>query len=964
MADPATITATVIAGVDFVIKQGKGIINPLKRKHGYVKNITENYDRLDAEYNKLCTRENDIKIGLERCKTEEDETGESQLWRKNVGKMKDDVEALKSKYHKRPTGSIHYFNLMKLGKRIVKKTEEVVSLWNEREKIPSPTVKKPPVLHTSIPTNKIIKFPSVEETVRKLQEYLAEENIKTVGVGGPIGVGKSTIMNRLQQEIEKPNNFVFLINVGKKGDERYIQNELLKRLKEKPEELSDEEKKQRIYEKLKNYQNYFLLLDDVFANVELEKVGINYEHKGKMVIASRYKRVFMRMDKVIEVKRLSEEDAQNMFWDRVPKELKDNPDIKREAELIIKFCSGMPYLIKLIGNYLTEMSLAEDVNRAAVWRNTRHALTSPTGEPKGDLETVYKSLKLEIDRLKTNDRSCFLYLASFSSTHELLRDNIIECWRAEQFLEDYKKLGTARDEGCRLLVSFVNNFLLEKGTKEAQYKMFEFYQRLASRFAKNNKNYIQKSRIFVMSDSSSSTLPDECNSERISTLLLKGISCLPQFPSPVYEFLRLLELHKAKIATLPSSISTLTNLKAMYLKNCDQLRVLCDEVGKLHNLEILDIRHTGIYNLPPVVGNLTTLKCLRVSIRNQVNGSAGEMIPPKVIARLRSLEELGIDANPTDGRWNQIVESIVADVATLTELTTLWFYFPMLNSFETFISQSKSWNRNHEQEDKRFRSFNIIVGQQQEDSLTEFDDSRWSDEKRLRFSAGEAFPDEILKVLEEASSFELIAHKAANLSVFRADNTARLEICTIKNCPEMTSIIDGHNAAFQRLKKLYIDDLPKLEHIWKNPVVPPNSLTSLTILKIKGCHSLRVLFSGTMVLGLKLLQQIQIEDCQVIKEIIEDGSVADSGAFPNLKELELINLPLLSNICNVATSTWNSLEMLKIDACVELKNFPSTFQKAEKLKCIYWTQSQWNQLVWPNDNDVTKNRFQNLHQPI
>ncbi|KAJ0034623.1 hypothetical protein Pint_26106 [Pistacia integerrima] len=61
------------------------------------------------------------------------------------------------------------------------------------------------------------------------------------------------------------------------------------------------------------------------------------------------------------------------------------------------------------------------------------------------------------------------------------------------------------------------------------------------------------------------------------------------------------------------------------------------------------------------------------------------MIYPNVLAGLHSLEELGIDVNPTDGKWNQIVESIVAEVAALTELTALCFYFPTVNSFETFI---------------------------------------------------------------------------------------------------------------------------------------------------------------------------------------------------------------------------------------------------------------------------------------
>ncbi|XP_031276820.1 probable disease resistance protein At4g27220 [Pistacia vera] len=784
--------------------------------------------------------------------------------------------------------------------------------------------------------------------------------------------GEKYDMNRLRQEIKVPEDFdiVFWIEVSRDRDKRYIQEELLKRLKVNPKELGDEELKNMIYVKLKNYRKYLLLLDDVFSNIDLEKVGINDEHKGKVVIASRYKQVCMGTNEEIEVQRVSGTDAQTMFWDRVGMDLKYNPHIKTQAELIIKFCSGMPYLIKLIGNYLSVMTRAENVDCEAIWRSTCDLLTSPRGKPKGDLETVYKSLKFEIDKLEPDDKSCFLYLASFPSIHELLHDYIIECWRAEQFLNDFVELGGARNYGCSLLVHFVNHFLLEKGTKEAQYKMFEFYRRVAPRIARDDNNCVQESRILVTGDSFLSCLPNEPNSKRFSTLLLQKISCFPQIPSPYFEFLRLLELYKAKIETLPSSISSFRNLKAMFLKNCDQLRVLCDEIGDLYNLEILDIRHTGIYNLPLVGGNLTTLKCLRVSIRNgvgnedRVNGQARQVISPNVLARLHSLEELGIDVNPTDGRWNQIVESVVAEVAALTELTTLCFYFPTVNSFETFIRTSMSWNLNNEWRPERLRSFKIIVGQQQENSLTEFDAFRWSAEKRLRFSAGEAFPNAILKILKKASSFELIAHKAANLSVFSADNLQGLEVCEIKDCPEMTSIIDGDGAAFQCLKRLYIDGLLKLEHIWKNSVIPELSLIQLTNLKLKGCPMLEFLFSEKVAVQLKELQYMQIEQCKVIKEIIKDGSRVEfeSSAFPKLKNLELIKLALLSKICRDVSLKCDSLETLTIDACMELKNFPSTFQGAEKLKDIYCNQNLWDQLVWPHDGNATKIRFGNLHR--
>ncbi|XP_044480797.1 disease resistance protein RPS2-like isoform X2 [Mangifera indica] len=298
--------ALAVASKPFV--QFAGTVNNLIRKQVYVKNLTKNYDRLNELYVKLCELEKDMISRPDIYEAEEDVTEETNLWLKKVEKMRVEVAALQIEYQNRPSRPRQYYDLKKLGKIIAEITEEIVYLTEVFKNISRIMIVKSTAVHTSNLTNKIIEFPSVEENVKKLQEHLRKENIKTIGVGGPRGVGKSMIMNHLQQEIEKSNLFdiVFLIKVGREGDERYIQQELLKQLKEKPEELSDEGKKNKIYEKLSNYQKYLLLLDDVFSYIDLEKVGINDEHNGKVVTASSNEQVFIGMNEVIEVNTLSD----------------------------------------------------------------------------------------------------------------------------------------------------------------------------------------------------------------------------------------------------------------------------------------------------------------------------------------------------------------------------------------------------------------------------------------------------------------------------------------------------------------------------------------------------------------------------------------------------------------------------------------------------------------------------------
>lgn len=968
------------------VEGGKGIFNCLKRKYGYVRNISKNFKELERELKYLGNEEEDAKTKLDRNKHKMQKTKRCETWLNEVEKMKGEVEQLKTVYnntHKFFCGMCPFSALLKLGKRIVKKTAELVSLKNQISQI-TIMVEKAPALVIKKHAKKIEGVPSLHKHVEMLQDCLRNEELRRICIWGLPGVGKTTIMENLHDAVGESHQFEIILWVTVEDRNiRDIQEILLKRLDLRAGEHSNDQRPGIISEELKN-KRYILFLDEVASEINLKEIGIHEKHRyGKVVFACRYKNICGETDEDINVQRLSDEDAQKLFWEIVGGHLKDSRDLKPVARLIIKECGGMPHMIKLIGNSLA------NVNNPAIWRNRLIQLRSPSMEPKQELEELYKSFKLVCDRLPSDMQPCLLYWAIFPAGYELHQDYIIECWRAEEFFMHLKKLGEARDRGHAILDEFVRKSLLEKGRKVAHYRMFEHFQRVALRIANLNDKY----RILVKEGEKIeeeewehanrislirlclSTLPKSPKCSRILTLLLQE-SSLTEFPISFFVYmcsLRLLDLHDTKIRLLPSSIASLIHLKALFLNNCSLLMELPVEVGDLQNLEILDLRHTGIYSLPIEIGQLTNLKCLRVTFvesvgnHNHVNYGLGEMISCNIIARLCSLEELIIHVEPTNRRWNQNVETIASEIAKLENLTTLCFYFPRLDCFQSFIDTSNSWNGNNTPwQGNSFRSFSILVGyHQRSNPCTEFDVSGCSAEKRIIFSDGEGFPDAVLKILEQACSFELIGHRsAANLSDFGADKLEGLEACIIEDCNEMISVIDGDltgGVAFRCLKKLHLSNLPKLLHIWKGSM-ESESLVMLTTLTLKGCHSVKTLFSQEMVLQLKKLQYLQVEECNVIEEIIKDGSVFEVRAFPKLKNLQLIGLPRLSNICHDVSLEWPSLEMIMIKTCQELKDFPATIENATKIRSILCIQAWWNQLVWPNDN--VRDHFQSLCQFI
>jgi Leucine-rich repeat (LRR) protein len=109
---------------------------------------------------------------------------------------------------------------------------------------------------------------------------------------------------------------------------------------------------------------------------------------------------------------------------------------------------------------------------------------------------------------------------------------------------------------------------------------------------------------------------------------------------------------------------------------------LSPKVGELKKLEVFDLEGSEIMNLPQEIEKLTNLSCLEVSFYGYTSdGSQRAMqsnvvVPCGVISALSQLEELNIDVDPDDKRWDACVEAIVYEVFTLKRLETLKFYFP------------------------------------------------------------------------------------------------------------------------------------------------------------------------------------------------------------------------------------------------------------------------------------------------
>jgi hypothetical protein len=99
---------------------------------------------------------------------------------------------------------------------------------------------------------------------------------------------------------------------------------------------------------------------------------------------------------------------------------------------------------------------------------------SPGTEPVQEIQEVYKAFKLVYDKLHVDKKPCLLYWEFFPD-YEVFQEQLIECWKTEQFI-------VQTDEGSDMLMTkdmllreFENNFFFERGSKAGHFEMPPFF---------------------------------------------------------------------------------------------------------------------------------------------------------------------------------------------------------------------------------------------------------------------------------------------------------------------------------------------------------------------------------------------------------------------------------------------------------------------------------------------------------
>ncbi|TYH21431.1 hypothetical protein ES288_A04G043700v1 [Gossypium darwinii] len=617
-------------------------------------------------------------------------------WLKDVKEMIREAQVVENK-----VSNGRYLRRACNGKLVDEKTREMKEFLAKAPNASKGLAIDGPSAGLPLPTSELVG----EEAIRnEIWVCLMQEEVSKVGVWGMGGVGKTTIMQHIHNDLLEQQRFerVIWVTISKEFNIVKLQNDIASALNGKmPEEANKVRRAAILSEMLKRAGKHVLILDDVWREVSLEEIGIpkpSSSNGYKLVLTTRVEQVCKSMGcKMIKVKPLSEEEALILFLNKVGPNIVQNQTLMPTLKLIVKECAGLPLTIVVIAGTLR----GED--DPLICTNALKELKEGIGKVEEGEDKVIESLKVSFNHLKDEKmKHCFLHCALYPEDFTIWKVDIIECWIDEGFIDDMSTRQEMTDKGHVILKKLEDNCLLEN-VSSGFVKMHDAVRDMALSITRMNPRYmiqaglqlkelpkkeqwnpdIEKVSLMYnyISEISIAVLPTKC--QLLTTLVLQR-NPIKKIPNSIFTnipCLSVLNLSFTKIESLPNSISELKNLTTLPLHGCEELRDLpC--LSMLHELKKLDLCWTKIEEVPEGMDMLIKLRYINLDVPTL------KEIPGGLLPKLVHLQHLSFYLS------NEKTSLKAEEMEPLEKLECLTGRFEDINEFNKFISSMQQNKKN------------------------------------------------------------------------------------------------------------------------------------------------------------------------------------------------------------------------------------------------------------------------------
>ncbi|XP_059634658.1 probable disease resistance protein At5g63020 [Cornus florida] len=871
--------------------------------------LQKNLTTLRTEMEKLKRQRDDMRQEVETAERQPmgQRSSRADLWLQSVEELEREVDQILQKGEEQIQRRCfkvcprNCWSTNKIGKEVWGKLQAVSQAINEGTNIPVAVTSAPPHAQ-EMPLNRTVGLDS------KLNEVLGlltdDGGPGIIGIYGMAGVGKTTLLTKLNNELTKQvisggfDEVIWVVVSKDQSSVESVQDKMGKKLGF-PETWSrdntQDEKKGEIFRVLR-MKRFVLLLDDIWSPIDLVEVGIpllpadNQPKSSKVVFTTRFMNVcgVMEAKKTIEVECLAWQAAWDLFKDKVGEEtLNSHPAIGKLAEDVCKECARLPLVLITIGRAMAAKTTPQE------WNYALNVLKNSTFKISGMENEVFRRLKFSYDNLcDETTRICFLYCALYPEDWDINVSDLIEFWIGEGFFDnECDNIDEACELGYEIIGRLKHACLLLK--KEYVYcvNMHDVIRDMALSIVNSESG--KEIKYFVQGNLNLTTAPPISKWEKAERVFLLENSIEELSETPKCPNLLTLNLAENHLRTISDTFFQFMHaLKVLDLSGNDDLTKLPASFFGLPSLQHLNLTRTGIRQLPIEFKSLVTLKYLYLGVRWETDDI---IIPPQVISSLLILQRLEF------GSRSVLLEGIDEG-----------------SNFKLFLDELESLNH--------LQYLTLTV-------KTEVALHNLSSWRKL----GSCIAGLTIKECEGSSSLQLSSLQK---------NAKRLEWLTIVDCSDLEElsmrqdhiIIDAASRSFHNLRNVTIDACRVLRDLTCLIWVP-----KLQNLYIYGCVAME--------------QVIKDADCSA-DDIGGEGS---SNVFRELQTLGLWNLPELKSICSHPLP-FPSLFKVAVGNCPKLNKLPFDSNSGKgTLQSITCERNLWDKLEW--ENEETQSVFSPLFKP-
>ncbi|KAD7476976.1 hypothetical protein E3N88_00112 [Mikania micrantha] len=659
-----------------------------------------------------------------------------------------------------------------------------------------------------------------------------------------------------------------------------------------------------------NDKNMILvILDDVWEKIELKEIGLTSPLSNglKLLLTSRLSDICKQIAvsacstfEKVEVDVLEEEEAQNFFF--INTNISEEDDRYDIGCKIVEKCGRLPLAIKIIGTALHSQT-------KPIWKTTLRCLENNRID-----DIVQEVIKISYEYLKHEDKEVLLLCGLFPEDYDIrIEDLTRNAWGLNLF-EGVSTLGDARDSTKTCVHNLITAHLLINSYEQVGcVKMHD----LVHAFVLGVVSKSDRAWIINHSDVTQLAAKEEMMRESCKRMSLTCMG-MSEFPQDFkYPNLSLLQLMKGEFS----------------------LKFPDDFYENMKSLQVIAYYNMQHPLLPRSLHCSTNLKslCLYECILMFDFSFVGDLV------NLEVLSFAHCDIHKLPSAIGKLVKLKLLDLTGCENLRIDNGVFKNLKKLEELYMRVSSY------ENVRFTESNIKEVAMLSKQLFALEVEFVEKENLFEFFSFEKLDKFKIAIGGYFDSYEIEEDPFVNKLKLVSDCKRDLHDCKIIELFKKTEHLD-----------LQVKDMIGLEEFHYDQ----HSFSSLKELEVDGCSNLKYLFPICVANGLKKLEKLTVERCDVLEALINNDGSEINGVveLPQLLQLKFYDLPNFTSIYPENSSSmcalFNSLRgeeddnIHKVLFEIDLNNQQPLFPNLEKLNLLYmndmshvWKCNNWNKYL-------------------